>query len=137
MNIAPVLESITAADTAGTVSFVFGPGASSVPSTVHAGDTIPLRVTWPVDSAETFVLFDFTARTLVTAREALRVSWFTTGGDLSHDRTGRGSDEVDAFSDNSWKAPIIDGTTTIHFWVVLRDSRGGSDHATFDLVVSP
>jgi hypothetical protein len=37
-------------------------------------------------------------------------------------------------SDDAWQAP--DGAKTTHVWIVLRDSRGGVDFASYDLVTA-
>ncbi|MEO5769647.1 MAG: hypothetical protein ABIS92_14945, partial [Polyangia bacterium] len=86
-------------------------------------------------------VFDRAARTLVDTREALRVSWFTTAGEYLHDRTGRASEDRELSSENSWTAPVMGGAPgasgSVHFWVVLRDSRGGSDFASFQVTIAP
>lgn len=110
-----------------------GPAAA-----VGAGAQVTLRLSWPAEAAESYVLYDADRRTLVSPREALRVSWFATAGELEHDRTGRTGDEADLFTDDVWTAPADAAPGTIvHFWVVLRDERGGVDFASFDLAVGP
>jgi hypothetical protein len=135
-NQAPTLQSVTMTDTAGVESTVVDAGVSS-PAIVSTGASVTLRVSWPPESAETFPVFDLVARRLVDAREALRVSWFMTAGELLHDRTGRDSDDAETFTANEWRAPTVADATTVHFWIVLRDSRGGSDSVAFDLTVTP
>ena len=120
-----------------------GPAAASVlaapqqPPTVSSATKVTVRVLWPAEAAESYPLYDSTTRTLTTAREGLRVSWFATDGAFEHDRTGRTGDEPDVFTDNTWTAPTVAGATSIHFWVVLRDERGGLDFAAFDLMAAP
>ena len=65
------------------------------------------------------------------------MSWFGTDGAFEHDRTGRAGDELDTFTDDVWTAPAVAEPTVVHFWVVLRDERGGVDFASFELVVAP
>ena len=62
--------------------------------------------------------------------EAMRVSWFASGGNYRDDHTGRAEDEYqNATSDNRWRAPSTPGI--VHLWVVLRDARGGVDWKSF------
>jgi hypothetical protein len=112
-------------------------GATSVdvPADVPAGATVTLLVRWTAASAETFPVFDPATRTLVDHREALRVSWFATDGEFDHDHTGAGEDDPATVTDNGWTAPVDPGV--VHLWVVLRDSRGGTDYQAFDLTVTP
>jgi len=139
-NQAPSFEAVTVVDATGTSIVVAGPGrAGPAPADVaiRPGDSIELRASWSPEAAEVFPVFDPATRTLVDQREALRVSWFMTAGELLHDRTGREAIDPEAFSDNTWTAPGVDVATLVHFWVVLRDNRGGSDSLAFDLTVSP
>lgn len=73
--------------------------------------------------AERYVLFDPEQRSIVTKRESIRVSWFTTAGKLDEDITGRAADERVNESDNRWIAPSVPGP--VRFWLVIRDDRGG------------
>lgn len=75
--------------------------------------------------AETYLRFDPTTLALVTAREAIRVAWFATGGSFAAARTGRSPAEREAASDNVWTAPDDAGEHTL--WFVVRDDRGGAD----------
>lgn len=100
---------------------------------VPAGRRVFLQVGWTPDSAETYPVFDPATRTLVDHREAMRVSWYASAGEFDHDRTGRGETEQDDFAQNAWTAPDAPGV--VHFWAVLRDSRGGMDFRGFDLTV--
>jgi hypothetical protein len=107
----------------------------TAPATAAPGAKITLTASWPPESVETYPVFDLVTRTLVDHREAMRVSWYATGGQFVHDRTGRGEQETETSTDNQWTAPTAGGT--VHFWVVLRDSRGGIDFQSFDIVVGP
>jgi hypothetical protein len=64
-----------------------------------------LRADWTPDSVESFPVFDPASRTLVDHREAIRVSWFVSGGELASDRTGRGKTETETFADDIWTTP--------------------------------
>ncbi len=90
---------------------------------------IDLRVAW--DHAETYVVFDRSTTTVAARREAIRVSWFTTRGAFTSDRTGRDEGELDTFSDNVWTSPAEAGTS--HLYVVVRDARGGVAFGTYTL----
>jgi len=104
-------------------------------SRVAPGERVTLEASWTPESAETFPVFDLTVRALVDHREAIRVSWFATAGKFDHDRTGTGENDPGSSSSNQWLAPAEPGV--VHFWVVLRDSRGGIDWMSFDLGVGP
>ena len=115
-------------------------GANGAPAeglTVPSGAAATLRLSWAPESAETYVRYDPLTRMLIAPREALRVSWFTTAGKYGHDRTGRTGAEPDLSTDNTWTAPVVAAPTAVHFWVVLRDERGGVDFTSFDLTVVP
>ena len=135
-NSAPAFASLTVTDSQGLTSTVGGPAMGPAPS-VHAHEAVVLAASWADEAAEHFPVFDIANRQLVDQREALRIAWFTSAGELLHDRTGRTANDTVPSTDNTWTAPAVDGPTTVHFWVVLRDSRGGSTFAAFDLFVSP
>lgn len=84
---------------------------------------VTLRAAWTDGSAERYVAYDLASRTLGSRRETMRVSWFSTAGTFANDRTGRGEEELETFTENEWTAP--DTSTTTHLFVVLRDARGG------------
>jgi hypothetical protein len=104
-----------------------------IPATVPPGAQVAVHAGWTPDSAETYPVFDLRAQALVDHREAMRVSWFATAGKFEHDRTGRDEAETETTTDNLWTAPLQVGV--VHFWVVLRDSRGGVDFASYDVTV--
>jgi hypothetical protein len=84
--------------------------------------------------SEPYVYFDPITRKLVDRREAMRVSWFATDGELEHDRTGRSEPEArHTDSDNDWTAPEAEGD--VRLWVVLRDDRGGVGWGSYRLRV--
>jgi hypothetical protein len=102
---------------------------------IPTGARITLEASWPPASAETFAYFDPVAQALTTQREAMQVAWYSSGGTLDTESTGRASDDMATTTDDGWDAPGSAGT--VHLWVVLRDSRGGVDFAEVDLVVGP
>ena len=103
-------------------------GAMVALTAIPRGARVVLRAAWRPEDAETYALFDVQSQTIVTMRESLRVSWFTTSGTYDHDRSGRTETELDTFADNVWAAP--DDARTSHLSFVLRDSRGGVAFAT-------
>lgn len=107
-------------------------GSPIAADAIPRGARVTLRASWPEASAERYVVYDVASRTLVEAREAMRVSWFATAGSFESDRTGRAEGELETFTENAWTAPP-DARTT-HLFVVLRDSRGGVVFSTHELV---
>jgi hypothetical protein len=97
---------------------------------VPAGKEVVLRTGWASTDAETYLMFDTGSLTLVERREALRVSWFVTRGSLTDEVTGRAEDDLATTTETTWLSPSESGVA--HVWLVLRDSRGGGDFATYD-----
>ncbi|HSO36553.1 MAG TPA: hypothetical protein VLT33_28705, partial [Labilithrix sp.] len=95
---------------------------------VPRGAHVVFRAGWKAEDAEPFAVFDVASQTIVTRRESLRVSWFTTAGSFDRDRTGRTAEEPETFTENTWAAP--DEARPVRLWVVLRDARGGVAFAT-------
>ena len=114
-----------------------GTTAVDVPATVPSGQEATFEVLWTADSAESFPVFDRATRALVTTRESLRVSWFGTDGTFEHDHTGAAADDTSTSTQNLWTAPAVTAAETVHMWVVLRDSRGGTAVQGFDIDVTP
>lgn len=113
------------------------PGAGDaidIPASLPANAAIPLRVRWTDDSAETFPVFDPQQRALVDHREAIRVSWFVSDGELASERTGRTEDDLETFADNTW---TTGEAGPAHLWVVMRDTRGGVTAESFDVTITP
>ena len=108
-------------------------GVAATLDRIPVGARVSFEAGWPADAAETFVVIDLASQALVTQRESLRVSWFATGGVFDADRTGRDESDPATTSDNGWASPAQPGT--VHLWMVLRDSRGGIDFASYGLVV--
>jgi len=105
-------------------------GAALAFDAVPAGARVVLRAAW--NDPEAYVTFDLASQTLVDRREAMRVAWFATDGTFDTDKTGRAEDDPATTSDNGWTAP---SSGTVHVWIVLRDSRGGVDWASVDVIV--
>ena len=123
-------------DPAGAATPLFTAGQTPpTPGTIAAGQTVTLQADWTAASAETFLVWDVVSLSLVMQQESLRLSWFATGGSFLHDASGRGATETETFTQNSWTAPDVAGP--VHFWMVLRDDRGGIDFAEAEIDVTP
>lgn len=96
--------------------------------------TVTFEASWTADSAESYPAYDVETRSLQTHREALVVAWYATSGSFEHDSTGRGEDETELSTTNQWTAGA---PGLVHLWMVLRDSRGGTDFAAYDIEVDP
>lgn len=100
---------------------------------VERAARVTLEASWPAASAETYVEFDPATQAVTSQRESMQVAWFANDGVLDTESTGRASTDLATTSDNGWTAPATPGVT--HFWVVLRDSRGGVDFAEYEVLV--
>jgi hypothetical protein len=98
-----------------------------------AGAAVDFVTGWPAESVESFPVFDLPSASLITHRESMRVSWFATDGSFMHEVTGREEDDSATWTDDVWTAPATPGV--VHVWIVLRDSRGGTDFAAYDVTV--
>jgi hypothetical protein len=97
---------------------------------------IPPLVSKGCTGSEPYVELDPEKRAIVDRREAIRLSWFATGGDFDHDRTGRAEDDrVPPTSENGWTAPARAGD--VRLWVVIRDDRGGVGWSEVHVDVRP
>ena len=85
--------------------------------------------------AEYYVYYDLSAQSLTRKRESLRVLWYVATGKLDTGASGRAEDDLASTTENRWHAPSAAGKSTL--WLVLRDSRGGVDFATYDIDVQP
>lgn len=99
---------------------------------VTAGSDVTITASW--DDPETYLYYDPRNQTLVTRREAMRVSWFATGGSLPVDATAVGEDDPATSVSTTWHAPAAAGPAWL--WVVLRDSRGGLATLTASVTVT-
>jgi hypothetical protein len=98
-----------------------------------AGSSVTLTASWPAAAAESFLYYDPQSQTLVTRREAMRVSWFATGGDLPVDATAVGETDDATTASTTWRTPATPGSAWL--WIVLRDSRGGIATQTLEVTV--
>jgi hypothetical protein len=108
-------------------------GAALELAAIPAGKTVTFTSGWTADSVESFPVYDIASQKLVTHREALRVAWFATAGEFEHEVTGRSEEEPETTTDNTWTAPAQAGV--VHLWTVVRDNRGGSDWASYELTI--
>jgi hypothetical protein len=95
----------------------------ATPLPVRSGDALTLRATFTADSAETY-MGPAGDGTIVPVVETPSVSWFTTGGSWSNDRTDPDSDTVLRL-DQHLPAP----SGKIDLYILGRDGRGGLDYA--------
>jgi hypothetical protein len=102
-----------------------------VVGTVAAGSDVTLTASW--DEPETYLYYDPQSQTLVTRREAMRLSWFATDGSLPVDATAVGEDDPATSVSTTWHAPTTTGPAWL--WLVLRDSRGGIATQTIAVTV--
>ena len=102
-------------------------------ASIPAGARVQLTESWPAESAQTYASYDAASDTIVRKRESLSLSWYSTAGTLDTEATGRAGDDPATSSDNRWMAPATAGTA--YLWIVLRDSRGGIDFASYEITV--
>jgi hypothetical protein len=95
------------------------------PPIVHSGDELDLRALVTPESAEMYVVFDGDPRTTPprSVVETVRISWYTTAGELSNETTGNDKPDTTLKLDKHQPA----SGATIDLWVVAQDERGGSD----------
>ena len=134
LNVNPVLSLLTLQVAGFDPIPVPTVASAGTPLAVSAGQTVSFVANWSADAVETYPAFDVLQRVIVYHREAMRVSWYATGGSFEHDITGRSEAETETFAANTWTP---DGPGLVHLWVVLHDSRGGTDFAGYDLDVTP
>lgn len=91
-------------------------------TTAPANATVELVATWPAESAETYLYYDPLEQVLVERREAMRLSWFATGGALDVDASAVAESDLATTVSTTWRTP---GRGPATLWFVLRDSRGG------------
>jgi len=108
-------------------------GALSPLDAIPAGARVELEASWPAEDAETYAYFDRASQTLVSKRESMRVAWFASDGTFDTGSTGRAEDDFASDVQNGWVAPPRAGA--VRLWLVLRDSRGGTEFAIHDVTV--
>ena len=89
---------------------------------VASGSDVTLTASWPASATESYLYYDTLSQKLVTRREAMRVSWFATGGTIEVDGSAVGETDDATSVSTTWHTP---SAGTAHLWFVLRDSRGG------------
>jgi hypothetical protein len=108
-------------------------GAPVAFDAIVAGSRVDLTASWPAASAETYAYYDAAANVVTSRREAMQLAWYASAGAVDRETTGRGEDDPATTSDDAWTAPGTPGPARL--WVVLRDSRGGVDFASYDVTV--
>jgi hypothetical protein len=98
-----------------------------------ASQRVRLVATWSPDSVESYPVFDSVSQTIADHREAIWLSWFATAGAFDDSLTGGG--EGDTATEGTWQSPA--GAEVVLLWLVLHDSRGGADFASYTLTVVP
>lgn len=112
-------------------------------ATVKRGARVSILARWSAcdpeaaagcTGAEPYLVFDPSSRALVARREAIRVAWFATGGELADDDGGRGADEADVANlSTTWIAPKTSGDANL--CAVIRDDRGGVGWSCYRITV--
>lgn len=87
-----------------------------------ANSDVTLRAAWSADDAERYLAFDPARQALVDRREAMRVSWFATGGAIDVDASLVAETDDATEVTTTWHTP---GPGTAWVFIVLRDARGG------------
>ena len=136
LNQNPVIASLTSQEPGSDPVEVPPGSAGGALFPVAAGQAVSLAVNWPADSVENYPAWDVLQQALIYHNEAMRVSWYATAGTFEHDVTGRSEFETETFAENTW-TPGAPGPDPVHMWVVLHDSRGGTDFAGYDFEVTP
>jgi hypothetical protein len=95
---------------------------------------VTLTASWPADAVESYLYYQPTSQTLVTRREAMRLSWFATDGTLAVDASAVAETDPATTVSTTWRTPAA-GPATL--WLVLRDSRGGIATQTVHVDVAP
>jgi hypothetical protein len=112
-------------------SFNLDVSPNANPQTIAPGESVVFQATFANGSAETFPVLNPSGDALVDQTESLYMSWFATSGSFEHDRTGVAGAETATSTSNTWKAP--DTAMTVHLWLVLRDSRGGTAFKSYSI----
>ncbi len=105
-----------------------------VVSQVAADTDVTLTASWPATAVETYLYYDPLALALVTRREAMRLSWFATGGTLAVDASAVAESDPATQVSTTWHTPAAG---TAYLWLVLRDSRGGIASQAVRVQVGP
>jgi hypothetical protein len=99
-------------------------GLDAAPDAIGPGAIVTLTASWPDTAVESYLYYDPSRQQLVTRREAMRVSWFATAGELAVDASVANEESTATTATTTWRAPTTLGPAWL--WIVLRDSRGGT-----------
>ncbi|MEO7730834.1 MAG: hypothetical protein ABIY55_07685 [Kofleriaceae bacterium] len=101
---------------------------------VTADRDVTLTASWPAAAAEPYLFYDPASQTLIARREAMRLSWFATGGTLAVDASAVPETDAATSVSTTWHTPAAGPA---HLWLVLRDSRGGIATQAVAVEVAP
>jgi hypothetical protein len=101
---------------------------------VAAQTDVMLTASWPAEAVETYLYYEPLSQTLVIRREAMRLSWFATGGSLAVDASAVAETDPATRVSTIWHTPAAG---TAYVWLVLRDSRGGIATQALRVAVEP
>jgi len=90
---------------------------------VAAQTYVMLTASWPPEAVETYLYYEPLSQTLVVGREAMRLSWFATGGTLAVDASAVDEAGSATSVSTTWHTPAAG---TAYVWLVLRDSAAAS-----------
>ena len=108
-------------------------GAPATLGAISVGARVRFTASWSSADAETFAYFDPASQSVTTQRESMQVAWYSSTGTFDTEATGRSSTDPATTTDDTWTAPTTPGPA--HIFVVLRDSRGGTDFANVELTI--
>jgi hypothetical protein len=111
-NTNPTIASVEVVDASGAAQ----PLDEATPLVVHAGDDLTLQSTNAPGSAEMYTAFGGKVLT-----ETLTTAWFTTAGELSHERTSATQPQTVL----RLTERLPGAGKTIHIYAVVHDERGG------------
>lgn len=110
------------------------PDGAPASFTAPADRDVVLTASWPAAAAEHYLAYDPLSQTLTDRREAMRLSWFATGGALAVDASAVAEADPATQVSTTWRTPAA-GPATL--WLVLRDSRGGIASVTAAVTIVP
>lgn len=116
-NANPTVDAVVVMNADGTTAVL----DEAVPLPVSAGQHLSLGVTVPAGAAETFTVDRGAGPEMVT--ETLVTSWFSTAGELDHQRTSA----AQPFTELNLERRLPATPARIDVYAVTRDERGGTD----------
>jgi hypothetical protein len=104
------------------------PLEEATPAEVLVGDRVKLRATLVAGSAETYLVPDGDPLAGETREvvELVRISWYSTAGDVRTEVTGEDKPDTEIRFDKYLPTTAPAGTP-VDLWIVARDERGGTD----------